>query len=60
MLERRSDKELAQRILRELKWDSRINWASISVEVNNSVATLRGTVSSYARKIASNHCCEWP
>ena len=53
MLENRSDKELAQRILRELKWDSRIEWASINVAVNNSVATLTGVVSSYARKIAA-------
>ena len=53
MLQRRSDRELAQRILRELKWDSRIEWASIKVEVNNSVATLTGVVSSYARKIVA-------
>ncbi len=53
MLENRSDKELAQRILRELKWDSRIEWASINVEVNDSVVTLTGVVSSYARKIAA-------
>jgi hypothetical protein len=35
MLERRSDTELEQRIMRELKWDSRINWASVSVDVKN-------------------------
>jgi len=34
MLEQRSDRDLKQRILRELKWDSRISWASINVEVN--------------------------
>jgi osmotically-inducible protein OsmY len=53
MAERRSDRELAQRILRELKWDSRIDWASINVEVNEGVATLTGTVSSLAQKIAA-------
>jgi osmotically-inducible protein OsmY len=53
MLEKRSDRELAQRILRELKWDSRVDWASINVEVNDAVATLTGTVSSYARKIVA-------
>lgn len=53
MLETQSDRELVQKILRELKWDSRINWGSINVEVNNSVATLSGTVSSYAQKIAA-------
>jgi osmotically-inducible protein OsmY len=53
MLERRSDRDLKQRILRELKWDSRISWASINVEVTDGVVTLAGTVPSYAQKIAA-------
>jgi osmotically-inducible protein OsmY len=53
MLERRSDRDLKQRILRELKWDSRISWASINVEVNDAVATLTGSVMSYAQKVAA-------
>ena len=53
MLEKRSDRDLKQRILRELKWDSRIDWASINVEVNDGVVTLTGAVSSYAQKIAA-------
>ena len=53
MLEKRSDRELKQRVLRELKWDSRIDWASINVEVNDAVATLTGAVPSYAQKIAA-------
>lgn len=53
MLERRTDRDLKQRILRELKWDSRISWASINVEVNDAVATLTGSVMSYAQKIAA-------
>ena len=53
MLERRSDRDLKQRILRELKWDSRISWASINVEVNDAVATLTGSVVSYAQKTAA-------
>jgi osmotically-inducible protein OsmY len=53
MLQKRSDNELAQRILRELKWDSRIEWATINVQVNDAVATLTGVVSSYAKKIAA-------
>lgn len=52
MLER-SDSDLKRRILRELKWDSRISWASINVEVNDAVATLTGSVLSYAQKIAA-------
>ena len=53
MLERRSDRDLKERILRELKWDSRISWASINVEVNDAVATLTGSVLSYTQKIAA-------
>ena len=53
MLEKRSDRDLKQRVLREMKWDSRIDWASINVEVNDAVATLTGTVPSYAQKIAA-------
>ena len=53
MLERRSDRDLKQRILRELKWDSRISWASINVEVTDGVVTLVGTVASYMQKIAA-------
>jgi osmotically-inducible protein OsmY len=53
MLERRSDRDLKQRILRELKWDSRIPWANVNVEVDNAVATLTGSVLSYAQKIAA-------
>lgn len=53
MFERRSDRDLKQRILRELKWDSRISWATISVEVNDAVATLTGSVASYAQKVAA-------
>jgi osmotically-inducible protein OsmY len=53
MLQKRSDNELAQRIMRELKWDSRIEWAAINVQVNDAVATLTGIVSSYVQKIAA-------
>ncbi len=53
MFDRRNDTELAQRIMREMKWDSRINWASINVNVDNGVVTLTGTVPSYAQKLAA-------
>jgi osmotically-inducible protein OsmY len=53
MLQKRSDKELAQQVLREMKWDSRIEWGSINIEVNDAVVTLTGVVSSYAKKVAA-------
>lgn len=53
MLERRSDKDLKQRILNELKWDSRVDWASVKVEITDGVVTLTGVVPNYAQKIAA-------
>ena len=53
MLEQRSDRDLKQRILRELKWDSRIAWSEIGVEVFEGVVTLTGAVNSYAKKNAA-------
>jgi len=53
MLQKRSDRELAQQVLSELRWDSRLACTDISVTVNEAVATLTGSVSSYAKKIAA-------
>lgn len=53
MLEGRSDKDLKQRILNELKWDSRVDWASVKVDVTDGVVTLTGVVPNYAQKIAA-------
>jgi len=53
MFPKRSDKELEQDVGRELRWDSRIGTSNFNVEVTDAVATLTGTVSSYARKIAA-------
>lgn len=53
MFPKRSDRELAQQVLSELRWDSRLAGAEINVDVTEAVATLTGTVSSYARKLAA-------
>lgn len=53
MFPKRSDRELAQQVLSELRWDSRLACTDISVAVNDAVATLTGTVSSYAKKVAA-------
>jgi osmotically-inducible protein OsmY len=39
--------------LRELRWDSRVSCGSINVEVNDAVATLCGSVPTYAQKMAA-------
>jgi osmotically-inducible protein OsmY len=50
MERRKTDYEIKQQVLRELKWDSRIAWAQIGVEVHDGLVTLSGVVSTYAKK----------
>lgn len=52
-MNRKSDTEIKQKVLRELKWDSRITWSEIGVKVFEGVVTLTGTVDSYAKKLAA-------
>lgn len=52
-MKRKSDVEIKQQVLRELKWDSRIAWSTIGVEVLEGVVTLSGKVNSYAKKRAA-------
>ena len=52
-MKRKSDNEIKSQVLRELKWDSRIGWSQIGVEVMEGVVTLKGVVSSYAHKLAA-------
>lgn len=53
MERRKTDYEIKQQVLRELKWDSRIAWAQIGVEVHDGLATLSGAVITYAEKNAA-------
>jgi len=52
-MKRKSDSEIKRQVLRELKWDSRIAWSEIGVEVFEGVVTLTGAVNSYAKKHAA-------
>ncbi len=49
----KTDKQLKQEILRELKWDSRVAWGGIKVDVQEGVVMLAGVVSTYAEKLAA-------
>jgi len=49
----KSDNQVAQEVERELKWDSRICWLDIGVEVLEGVVKLTGVVPSYAKKLAA-------
>jgi osmotically-inducible protein OsmY len=50
---KKTDNEIKQQVLRELKWDSRIGWSQVGVDVSEGVVTLTGLVSSYAQKLAA-------
>ena len=52
-MNKKSDGEIKNQVLRELKWDSRTGLCKIGVEVMEGVVTLTGLVSSYAQKLAA-------
>ena len=49
----RSDAEIQQDVLRELKWDTRIEETDVGVEVDDAIVTLTGTVGSWAKRMAA-------
>lgn len=52
-MKKKTDSEIKLQVLRELKWDSRIGWSEIGVEVSDGLVTLSGTVDSYIKKVAA-------
>ena len=48
----KSDEQLRQHALDELRWDPAVDARHIDISVEDRVVTLRGSVSSYAQKIA--------
>jgi osmotically-inducible protein OsmY len=52
-MQTRSDSDLQQAVLRELKWDSRVEHTEVGVTVERGVVTLTGTVDGYAKKVAA-------
>jgi len=53
MKNKKSDSQLRQDILNELKWDTRVEPNDIGVTVHGGIVTLSGTVSSWAKKLAA-------
>ena len=47
------DAIVREAVTRELCWDPRVEDAELSADVERGVVTLRGTVSSYARRQAA-------
>ncbi len=50
---KKTDAEIQQDVIRELKWDPRVEETEVGVEVDNGIVTLTGTVSSWAKRIAA-------
>ncbi len=49
----KTDTQIQEDVLEELKWEPSLHAAGIGVEVNDSVVTLAGHVDSYAQKLAA-------
>lgn len=49
----RRDAQIQQNVIRELRWDTRVDETDVGVEVDNGVVTLTGTVESYAKAVAA-------
>lgn len=49
----KTDTEIQQDVLRELKWDTRVEETDVGVEVDEGVVTLSGTVSSWGKRYAA-------
>ena len=52
-LSQKTDTEIQQDVLRELKWDTRVEETDVGVEVDAGVVTLTGTVSSWGKRHAA-------
>lgn len=50
---KKTDSEVQQAVLRELKWDTRVEETDVGIEVDAGVVTLTGTVSSWAKRLAA-------
>jgi len=54
----KTDSQLQQDVMAELKWEPAVHAAQIGVEVKNGVVTLAGEVSSYAEKLNAEHAAQ--
>jgi osmotically-inducible protein OsmY len=53
LLAAKTDSEIQQDVLRELKWDMRVEETDVGVEVDAGVVTLSGSVSSWGKRHAA-------
>lgn len=50
---KKSDAQIQQEVLQELKWDTRVDATEIGVAIHKGTVTLTGTVSSWATRMAA-------
>ena len=50
---KKTDAEIQQDVLRELKWDTRVDQTDVGVAVDDGVVTLSGTVTNWATRYAA-------
>ena len=55
----KTDTQLQQDVLAELKWEPAVNAAQIGVEVKDGIVTLAGHVSSYEEKWDAERAAQW-
>jgi len=52
-MQTKSDSQIQQEVLRELKWDTRVEETEVGVTVERGIVTLTGTLAGYAKKLAA-------
>ena len=50
---KKTDAQIHHDVLKELKWDSRVDQTEVGVQVASGVVTLTGTVTSWAKRVAA-------
>jgi osmotically-inducible protein OsmY len=50
---KRTDSQLKQAVLQELKWDTHVDETEVGVELQQGIVTLTGTVDSWAKRLAA-------
>jgi osmotically-inducible protein OsmY len=53
MIQEKTDSQIQQEVLRELRWDTRVDETEIGVTAEDGVVTLRGSVDSYGKRVAA-------
>jgi hypothetical protein len=49
----KTDSQVHEQVISQLRWDARVDETEVGVEVDDGIVTLTGVVPSYAKKIAA-------